>query len=729
MFRLVWIMITGLLMSDNIQSQVMPKIPNDLIQKLKIMAIESKEGIPGDVILKDMQAPLNSEVNDPLCPQQESSEKELVLLFTGEVNNASEQQTTLGTNVPRILENDLFKADDKKYQSLFEKDSNTILGLAKELTPDQNNKDEVLKNFGGLLILGASQKYNPQLINSGSYNDQINLLMANKIKDLNLSRDEQLKLISSMSSLLYDNYNNKRNVTTDSDNTPRYWATQGYGLFNPGNENMGGVCDDIAALGCQLFQSINPGEDCFTMHEAKAGGLQHFVMLVGKDGTENFTVIDGGKISETEGANYLSQKPEERLKAGGAVNIRLNRFKDGSHQTITLVKTEHGQWMQEVMDIKGKPGSSLVGELDGVTLKNIGAAYEKKMTERQSDVKTIKYGVNNGVLQGGSNVVAVYALLDKKTLRERMGIGLAYSYAFDEETYSNDRYINKPGQTIIQSMTDKKVYHSHQFHINPYYGLGRSFEINRGNNSLKIHYLNGVYANIMVGAENSSHMGSRTTTIRDQFDVNTNTDRDKYKTEPGIIYDGNLGLSQQVALDFNNQQTGTSVNVGVQVTEELGPRDMTRIHGIIAGAPGFFGAISKLNFHLNRLEARADFKQKIKENTNLMGSGSYLGTNVGAKYLAELGLEFDVPDQGMEIYVMTSYGASSGGFNSNQDFLPQNNNNGIGVRAGMKTNQGVGIDGRVIYDQSAPEPVKVQMKFKAPLDVREEQKPKDFYGK
>ena len=87
--------------------------------------------------------------------------------------------------------------------------------MASALSNNPSDRSDALAYLGGLLVLGASQNYDPSLVNDSSYNEKINQSMAKKILDLNLNRDDQIKVISSILSVLNSNYDNNRNVTTE----------------------------------------------------------------------------------------------------------------------------------------------------------------------------------------------------------------------------------------------------------------------------------------------------------------------------------------------------------------------------------------------------------------------------------------------------------------------------------------------------------------------------------
>jgi hypothetical protein len=306
----------------------------------------------------------------------------------------------------------------------------------------EGNTLDVIPNFGALLLVGASQMYQADKVNDIDYNNQVNQMMAEKIRAMNFSHDQIVQLIASISNSLYDNYNDPRNVTPQADNNPRYWTSQASGLFTQDN-NRGGVCDDISFLGCQLYQAVKPGEDCLTMHASGAGGSQHFVMLLGNKGTRDYTTINGGYVENAKGLNYLSMDPASPMGADGGINVRLNRVKDGKHESIAVIKNEYGQWMEKVMDQEGKPGSSVVKDLDGLVLQNLGAAFEKNQKQiEESKNSSVKYGVNQGMLSNGTQMVAVYALIDKTTSKKKVGIGLGYNFSqFDaKQSLENSNY-------------------------------------------------------------------------------------------------------------------------------------------------------------------------------------------------------------------------------------------------------------------------------------------------
>jgi hypothetical protein len=692
-----------------VYSQVPSESGTGLVDRIKIKALTSKDGVSGDVIAKDMDPALQSEKEE--CSPNEEKEKpkkELVLIFTGEINSRP-VITVKGENIDSpTLDN--FDSTNSEYRDLLTKSPDKIWGLANALR--QQNGEGQLANFGMLLVLGASQMYDSNKVNDKSYNTSVNQMMADKIKGLNLSKDDQIKLIASMSEFLYTNYNDPRNVTSQSDNNPRYWTAQAFGVFQQSLDN-GGVCDDISFLGCQLYGALNPGSDCLTMHSSGFGGSQHFVMLLGDKGTRNYTTIDGSFVEKTQGAQYITMDPASPLGADGGNNIRLNGIVNGKHKSFAVIKNEYGQWMQKVMQQPGSPGDSIVGDLDGILLQNLGTAFEKHKTTEEERIKsTFKTGVNHGVLSNGTQMIAVYALIDKTTVKKKVGIGIGYNYGMLDKTG-----INNGGTYFINSNTMNWNYREdyendiHRLHINPYYGLGNTRTFTKGNTKFKLHYLNGVYANVLVGHQSTTQTSKITETLNDSqgqiIDSFVMQEDEQYK---GIIFDGNLGLSQKVGLDVSNKK-GTNVKLGVQLTQEFGPKDWNRVHGLKSD---FFQAMKNMTFFLNRVELKGELNQKIDENKTLMAGAQYLGTNVGQNLLTQLGMKFQIPND-MEIYVLTGYGSEFGGYRTKQNYLPVNNNSGLSLKTGIVSPQGLNVGAGVRYDQNSNQPFSTQINATIPI--------------
>lgn len=689
-----------------------------VVDIIKMKALNSKEGVPGEIIAKDMNPVVNTTFEDE-CPgdkKEDDKKKELVLIFTGEINTKSEVKV----NGKRVDLPDLeyFDSSSPEYKDLFSKSSDKIWGLANALG-QQNQVDEIT-NLGILLVLGASQMYVPDKVNDKDYNASVNQIMADKIKALNLNRDQQIQLIASMSEVLYANYNDPRNVTPQSDNDPRYWTAQAHGVFSQ-SPNSGGVCDDISFLGCQLYSALNPKEDCLTMHSSGYGGTQHFVMMLGSQGTRNYTTINGNYIEKTQGSNYISMDPASPTGADGGINIRLNGIVDGKHKSFSVLKNEYGQWMQKVMQQPGAPGSTIVSDIDGALLQNLGAAFEKhKSSENEKYETTKKYGVNHGVLSNGTQMVAVYALIDKTTPKKKVGIGVGYNFGS-----LNKSGVNFSGTDIYLQDTLKWNYQVkyendlHRIHLNPYFGIGNIHKFSHGNSEIKLHYLNGVYANFLLGYQGIEQNSTLTETLKNPqgeiIDQVINQDNQSYG---GIIFDGNLGLSQKVSLDISNKK-GTDVKVGMQFTQELGPSDWNRVHGLRSN---FFEGIKKMTFFLNRVELKGQVDQKINDKKTLMAGVQYLGTNVGQNLFTQLGFKFQIPKD-MELYILTGYGAELGGYKTNQNYLPVSNNSGISFKAGVVSPGGLSVGAGVRYDQNSVQPVSTQLNATIPIRSKKKKKP------
>jgi hypothetical protein len=698
-------------------AQVPPVIDKSLVDQVKAKALESPEGVSGDVIAKDMNPSLTPGPGDDECKDEEkNNSKELVLIFTGEYN--SRPKLNINGQGVESLDIKHINPNDPQFKNLLSKDSQTIMNLA--AANAQLSGEEPLTHFGALLLVGASQMYQGDKVNDIDYNNQVNQMMAEKIRAMNFSHDQIVQLIASISNSLYDNYNDPRNVTPQADNNPRYWTSQASGLFTQDN-NRGGVCDDISFLGCQLYQAVKPGEDCLTMHASGAGGTQHFVMLLGNKGTRDYTTINGGYVENAKGLNYLSMDPASPIGADGGINVRLNRVKDGKHESIAVIKNEYGQWMEKVMDQEGKPGSSVVKDLDGLVLQNLGAAFEKNQKQiEESKNSSVKYGVNQGMLSNGTQMVAVYALIDKTTPKKKVGIGLGYNYSqFDTKQSLENRNYNYNNLERERSSWVDYQNDIHRLHINPYWGIGNTHQFSKGNNEFKIHYLNGVYANLLAGIQASEYVQTSQVIDRNNQGVVVKSEQRTSSDEwAGIVFDGNLGLSQKLDVDYTNKKSGTDVKLNAQLTQELGPSDWTRTHGLQSD---FLGGMKKMTFFLNRVEVNAQAKQKIGEGKDLIGGAQYLGTNVGQNLLTQIGFQFDIPKD-MKVYIMTGYGAEFGGYKTNQNYLPVSNNSGVSLKTGVTNEKGLKVGAGVRYDAKSPAPVSGQVNATIPIGVNKKKK-------
>ncbi len=677
-----------------------------VVTAIKTQALQNPEGVPGSVIVSDIK---NGETGDEDCSEVEPG-KEWKLIFTGEYNPGA--KIKVGTE--EIDSPSLSKINPSRldYQNLKDKSSAEIMLLSTQITSSGENP---LFSFGNMLLLGASQMYDPARANDKDYSASVADWMSNRIKDLNLTKQDQIKLISSISSSLYHNYNDPRNVTSESDNNPRYWATQAFGLFTSStSNNYGGVCDDISFLGCDLYQKLNPQDDCLTMHQAGVGGIQHFVMLMGNKGTRDYTTVDGSTIDQTQGANYLSVHADDLGGNDHGINTRLNRVFEGKHQSIALVKNEYGQWMEKTMSVEGKPGQSVVQGVDGTIMQSLGAAFEIKKKNEETQKKTT-YGVNQGTLSSQAQVVAVYALIDKTKPKSKMGIGLGYSFTnFSprEKVFTyNDQNFGHTTLNQVESIT--ATGQAHRLHINPYLGFGNTYQVKKGNHQFNIHYLNGVYANILGGFGSSEYTDQLTTTWTNQITGQvTNKTQNNKTLDGGIIFDGNLGLSQQVGVNYTNKASGTDAMVQLQVTEELGPDDWNRVHGLQTKT---LESLSNMTFFLNRVEVNTQVNQQLNPKTTLMGNVQYLGTNVGQNLLTRMGVQFQIPHD-MQVFVLTSYGAEFRGYKTKQNYLPVSSQSGLSLMGGISNDKGLNLGVGVRIDpKSVTTPVTPQVRATIPL--------------
>jgi hypothetical protein len=194
--------------------------------------------------------------------------------------------------------------------------------------------------------------------------------------------------------------------------------------------------------------------------------------------------------------------------------------------------------------------------------------------------------------------------------------------------------------------------------------------------------------------------------------ITEQTNRTEKFQSGGIIFDGNLGLSQQVGVNYSNKATGTEADFKMQLTEEFGPDDWNRVHGLQVKT---LESLSNMKFFLNRVEVNTQLNQKLSPETTLMGNLQYLGTNVGQSLLARMGVQFDIPKD-MQIFVLTSYGKEFKGYKTNQNYLPVSNQSGLSIMGGVTSKNGLNVGAGVRYDaKSVISPVIPQVRATIPL--------------
>jgi hypothetical protein len=191
-----------------------------------------------------------------------------------------------------------------------------------------------------------------------------------------------------------------------------------------------------------------------------------------------------------------------------------------------------------------------------------------------------------------------------------------------------------------------------------------------------------------------------------------------FTKELGRLWDMSKGNWQKVNLDISNKK-GTEVKLGMQLTQELGPSDWNRVHGLRSN---FFQGMKNMTFFLNRVELNGRVDQKINDKKTLMAGVQYLGTNVGQNLLTQLGFKFQIPKD-MQIYILTGYGKEFGGFKTNQNYLPISNNSGISLKTGVQSPSGLNVGAGVRYDQNSVQPLSTQIQAIIPIKAKKKKKP------
>jgi hypothetical protein len=131
------------------------------------------------------------------------------------------------------------------------------------------------------------------------------------------NEDQVHTLISMMMDQMYSNYNDPLNPgVSGGDNLPRNLANMGAGYQEfaaSGQTNdRGGVCDHIAATGCQLWNKIYPDKPCFIVN-VQGAGTQHWLTAT-HNGDGTYTLMDAGSIRNvTAEGNAISSPGNAQL--------------------------------------------------------------------------------------------------------------------------------------------------------------------------------------------------------------------------------------------------------------------------------------------------------------------------------------------------------------------------------------------------------------------------------
>lgn len=168
----------------------------------------------------------------------------------------------------------------------------------------------------------------------GLSENEIATRIAGAMQAYSPDKEIRLQLLTNLSELLYDNYNDERNPLQHTGKDPI--ATQNLSLSHminaavAGNEKQGGVCNDINQALAQVAAKLFPKEDVFTINSGS-----HYALLMSDEGKVR-TIIN--QDERTTGKGDITIDPEMPT-----TNTRIAKVDQGVMREVTVAETELGQ--------------------------------------------------------------------------------------------------------------------------------------------------------------------------------------------------------------------------------------------------------------------------------------------------------------------------------------------------------------------------------------------------
>ena len=154
-------------------------------------------------------------------------------------------------------------------------------------------------------------------------------------------KEIRLQLLTNLSELLYDNYNDERNPLQHTGKDPI--ATQNLSLSHMINaavtENVkqGGVCNDINQALAQVAAKLFPKEDVFTINSGS-----HYALLMSDEGKIRTVINQDERMT---GKGDITIDPEMPT-----TNTRIAKVENGVMREVTVAETELGQVFRMTAD-------------------------------------------------------------------------------------------------------------------------------------------------------------------------------------------------------------------------------------------------------------------------------------------------------------------------------------------------------------------------------------------
>ncbi len=628
---------------------------SDLMSSIKRHALINEQ-TSGQIILNEMIDKDTSE-EDLNCTAQPKKKKTVELIFVGSISSQKKAEISTLWNGHSYSGGSFFKnqleAEDRitlsnwndltvdEFKNFAQKYAKTSYGYY-----SNGSNRGLIRAYANFFLEGASNFYNLK----DQENDKKAIeWFALHARSARFSEEENLMLINNILSALVGNYNDDRLFTKESDSNHRGFTRQANGLVN-GEENDGGVCNDIHAIGCDLYKSLYPDRDCLVMGYNSPGSGYHEVMAVG-NGTNDYNILNYSRLSSVQGSRYLSAHPAVSAAKEFGEFIRVQDYTKGKLRDIYLAKNEYGQWVHSLNQSSLKGGN--ITEIIKTDDPNSFGTKLIKSINNQSK-KTFNLGASKADLSDGAKVYAVYARYDK--MKENLS-GISISLLG-----SHKRQVESAHKDFDWVRDEQRL---NRFHLNT--NFNKSI-LHYKSSKVKVDGLSFVDVELMGG------WGKRITEYIADSKSRVN----------GMAYDGTLGAGFNLSGSYESDKV--KIEGEIQERWNLGSRDYNAMHGIKTDLKK---TLQQLRFHHQSLEAKLKASTNLKNGKKVFVQGEYYGANVGQNYGVRAGIEISNPDKDIELIVVTGYSGQAKGYKTQENWLNEVGNKGanLGIEIKQKSSE------------------------------------------
>ena len=419
--------------------------------------------------------------------------------------------------------------------------------------------------------------------------------LSNMIKQHTTDDAEKYKILTTISSRLYDNYNNKRNPLQNTNHdeiaSGNISLQQMFSAAATNDFDHGGVCDDISQSVATVAEKLFPDKDVLVINNGS-----HFGVLV-HDQKNGNKVINWS--AQSQGVSQVILNPKMPV---GVTNVL--QMHNGALETIAVLDTETGAVMKKYFS---SPTKTL---LTGTSPSVIYAELKKEVIKKD---KTKTFTAKLGTAQtSNTQMVVLVGQVTKNTKSTEMSAGLGMALQNIKDS---------PDQNVIINLNSR-------------------FKKNL------IHFQ----------SKTISLVGSGGVELDALYGKRLKQDNDPINVIPN--FSGNLQTNQTVNFkSFPRNEKNPSVEANFQVVQALGATNEGAREGKLSDPEALKAVINSMKymgFHLNQVNADASVSVPVSLNALAKGEVEYQGSNIGQKFKVTSGVQV-VSSGGMKIYAFVGY--------------------------------------------------------------------------